>query len=195
MGRLFLLLVLIPLVDIYVLTLINGQIGFLNTLALVIATGLLGAWFVRLEGRRVWHGYTRALAEGRMPEEGFLGGVLLLLGGALLIAPGVLTDLVGIVLLVPWSRRRLARLLQPSLMRRIQRGARGGTIRIVTVGDARVDPLGETFGVFGPSFSREQPPPRHEPMRAEVVGRRVPVKRPPKRAVIDADFEVVDESS
>jgi UPF0716 protein FxsA len=181
-GRLFLLFVLVPLVDIYLLTMIHGHIGFLNTLALVIATGLLGSWLVRLEGRRAFQSYTRALSEGRMPEEGFLSGAMLLLGGALLVSPGVITDLAGLALLVPWSRRRLANLVRPYLMRRIEEGARRGTIRVVTRGAVVTNPMSEPP-------SRGQP----EQIEAEVVGRRVRVERPRERRVIDAEFEVVDE--
>ena len=187
MGRLFLLFVAVALVDIYLLTLIHGHIGFLNTLALVVATGLLGSWLVRLEGRRAWQSYTRALAEGRMPEEGFLSGAMLLLGGALLVSPGVITDVAGLALLLPWSRRWLARLARPYLLRRIEEGARRGTIRIVTRGGFVTPPTGD-----GP-FARE--PARTEPreIEAEVVGRRIRAERPRERRVIDADFEVIDD--
>ena len=175
MGRLFLLFVLVPLVDIYLLTIIHGHLGFFNTLALVIATGLLGSFLVRLEGRRVWQAYTRALSEGRMPEEGFLGGAMLLLGGALLISPGVITDFVGLLLLVPFTRKALANFVRPYLMQKIQAGARRGTIRIVHVGDR-----------FAGSQARAE-------RDVEIVGRRIPAEAPQRREVIDADFEIVDE--
>lgn len=181
MGRLFLLFVFVLLVDIYLLMQIHSHIGFLNTVAFVIATGLIGSWLVRIEGRRAWESYTRALAEARMPEEGFLSGAMLLLGGALLISPGVITDVVGLLLLLPWSRRWLAGALRPYLLRRIERGVQRGTVRIVT-----------NVHVRGPV----RPAPHDAPSRvipAQVVGRHVSVERPRDRRVIDADFEVVDD--
>lgn len=179
MGRLFLLFLLVPFVDLYLLTVIHGLLGFWNTMALVIGTGLVGSWLVRLEGRRAWRAYTQALSEGRMPEEGFLGGAMLLLGGALLISPGVITDAVGLVLLIPFTRKWLAGLLKPYLARRVAEGTRRGTIRIVTMDDP---------------FTRPRPRPEApREISAQVVGRRV---RPtPSRApeIIDADFEVADD--
>lgn len=104
-------LLLVPLfaaVEIALLILVGYAIGIWPTLGLLAVAALVGVFFARAEGLRVWSSYREALAEGRMPEEGILSGLLVLLGGALLLLPGFLSDLAGIALMIPWSRRRVA---------------------------------------------------------------------------------------
>ncbi len=130
MGKLFLLFTALPLLDLWVLLRIGGAIGFWNTVALVVATGLAGAWLAKLEGARVLRGWQRAVAEGRLPDEGVLSGALVLAGGLLLVSPGVITDALGLVLLFPPTRRAVATALRRWLERRIATGR----IRVVSHG-------------------------------------------------------------
>lgn len=132
-GKLFLLFTVLPLVDLYLLLKIGDVIGGLATLALVLVTGALGAMLARAEGVRVLRAFQDAMSRGVMPRDGVLSGALLLLGGALLITPGVLTDLLGLLLLVPVTRRWIATLLAA----RMQRAIELGSIRVV---HARFDP-------------------------------------------------------
>src|SRR5512133_3368082 len=104
MGKLFLLFTALPLLDLWVLLRIGGAIGFWNTIALVVATGLAGAWLAKLEGART-------------PDEGVLSGALVLAGGLLLVSPGVITDALGLVLLFPPTRRVVATALRRWLER------------------------------------------------------------------------------
>lgn len=135
-GKLFLLFTALPLIDLYLLLQIGDAIGGLVTLALVLVTGALGAMLARAEGVRVLRAFQDAMTRGVMPRDGVLSGALLLLGGALLITPGVLTDLLGLLLLVPFTRRRIATLLAARMQRAIERGS----IRVVhTRFDARAD--------------------------------------------------------
>jgi UPF0716 protein FxsA len=110
--RLFLLFTLIPLGELALLIWISTYTGPLFTISLVILTGAMGAWLARHEGLRCWLEVQRQLAEGQLPAEPLLDGLMILVAGALLITPGVVTDLVGFALLVPpirrWVRRRLA---------------------------------------------------------------------------------------
>lgn len=105
MGRLFLLFTLVPVLELYLLMGIGARIGAIQTLALIVVTGVLGAYFAKREGLRVLRSWQEAVSRGQMPEEGVLGGVLVLVGGVLLVTPGVLTDAVGLALLFPVSRR------------------------------------------------------------------------------------------
>ncbi|HUT91587.1 MAG TPA: FxsA family protein [Thermoguttaceae bacterium] len=107
--RLFLLFTLIPLVELALLFWIAQHTGWLFTLSLVIVTGVVGAWLARQEGLRCWLEVQRQLAEGKLPAEPLLDGLMILVAGALLITPGVLTDLVGFALLVPPIRRLVRR--------------------------------------------------------------------------------------
>jgi UPF0716 protein FxsA len=111
-GPLFLLIILVPLSELYLLYEIGKVLGFLPTLALVIGTAFAGYYFAKREGLRVWVEYQRALGAGQTPPDGVLEGLLILLGGVFLIVPGILTDVVGVTLLIPWSRRKIGVLLR-----------------------------------------------------------------------------------
>jgi len=129
MGKLLLLLfTVVPLVELYLLLLLGRLLGFWETVLIVLVTGIVGAWLAKREGLRVFRRWREAIAEGRMPEEGVLGGLLVLVGGVLLVTPGVLTDVVGLLLLFPPTRRLVADRLRRSAERRIQ----DGTVRVVT---------------------------------------------------------------
>lgn len=130
MGKLLLLFTLLPVVDLWVLLRIGRAIGVWPSVALVIATGFAGAALAKAEGRRVLAGWRRAAAEGRLPDEGILSGALVLAGGVLLVSPGVITDVLGLALLFPPSRRAVA----AGVRRWLARKVRSGHVRIVTFG-------------------------------------------------------------
>lgn len=97
----------IPLLELYVLSLVEDRIGLLNTLGLVVATGLVGATVMRSQGAGVWRAARLRLARGEIPAEEILGGMMVLVGGALMITPGIITDAVGLLLMVPPARSLL----------------------------------------------------------------------------------------
>jgi UPF0716 protein FxsA len=121
-GKLFVLFTALPLVDLWVLLQIGRALGFSSTVALVVLTGMAGAWLARAEGFRVLRDWQRAVAEGRLPEEGVLSGALVLAGGLLLVTPGVISDALGLALLFPPSRRLVAAGLRRWLARQIRAG-------------------------------------------------------------------------
>jgi UPF0716 protein FxsA len=129
-GKLFLLFTVVPFVELYLLLLVGRLIGAVPTLALVIVTGFVGAALARSQGLRVIRRWQVALAQGRVPEEGVLEGLLVLVGGVLLVTPGVLTDVLGLLLLLPSTRVVLADWLR----RRIERSVREGTVQVWTWG-------------------------------------------------------------
>jgi UPF0716 protein FxsA len=129
-SKLFVLFTALPLLDLWVLLQIGQVLGFWSTVALVVATGMAGAWLAKAEGFRVLRAWQRAIAEGRLPEEGVLSGALVLAGGLLLVTPGVITDAVGLALLFPPSRRLAA----AGLRRWLERQIRTGRIRVVSGG-------------------------------------------------------------
>lgn len=129
-GKVLLLFAVVPLVELYLLLTIGRLVGFWPTVAIVLVTGTVGAWLARREGLRVMRRWREDLAQGRMPEEGVLSGVLVLVGGVLLITPGVLTDITGLLLLLPPTRRVVARHIRA----RLERAMAAGTIHVVTVG-------------------------------------------------------------
>lgn len=119
---LFVIFVVVPFVDLVLLLRIGSFFGFWPTVALTLGMGALGAWLAKREGLRVWRAWRQALAELRPPEQGIIDGVLVIAGGALLAAPGVITDVVGLTFLVPVTRRLVAGLVRRAVDRKIQRG-------------------------------------------------------------------------
>jgi UPF0716 protein FxsA len=103
--RLLLLCTLIPLVEMTLLLVMADLTGWQWTLALVIFTGVVGAWLARRQGRRCWREAHEALRAGQLPADSMLDGVLILIAGVLLVTPGILTDLTGFALLTPPLRR------------------------------------------------------------------------------------------
>lgn len=99
--RLFLLFTLVPLVELVVLLQIGARIGAAPALALVVGTGLAGAWLARREGSRSWAAVRRELEAGRLPGRELLHALLILIAGVTLITPGIFTDAAGILLLLP----------------------------------------------------------------------------------------------
>lgn len=126
LARLFLLMTIVPVVELYLLIQLGARIGPVPTVALVVFTGLLGATLARREGLKAFRELQESLRMGVPPAEGLLNGALIVLGGVLLITPGVLTDLLGVALLVPPSRRKVARWLRRRLELRLNAAVPGG---------------------------------------------------------------------
>ena len=101
LGRLALLFVVVPLVELFLLIRLGQWVGLLPTLGIVVVTGFLGALLARREGWRAFRRFGAAVARGEVPTDAALDGVSVLIGGAFLPTPGVLTDLVGFGLLLP----------------------------------------------------------------------------------------------
>ncbi|MEN9581899.1 MAG: hypothetical protein RJA70_4908 [Pseudomonadota bacterium] len=101
--------VVVPLAELYLLLWLSGIIGFWPTVGITLVTGVVGGSLAKREGLRVYRQWSQAMNEWRVPEAGLVEAVLVLLGGVLLITPGVLTDVTGVLLLIPPSRRAVAR--------------------------------------------------------------------------------------
>lgn len=124
MGKLILLFTVVPIVELWLLLSIGGVIGFWPTVALALGTAVVGVALAKYEGLRVLASWRASLAEGRIPDEGLTGGLLVLLGAALLVTPGVLTDVAGLTLLIPPVRRRIA----AAVNERLQRGMAAASV-------------------------------------------------------------------
>ena len=101
---LFLLFLVLPLAELYVIIQVGGAIGIGWTLLLLLADSILGTVLLRSQSRTVWRRFNAALAEGRMPHREVLDGALVILGGAFLLTPGFITDVFGVLLLLPPTR-------------------------------------------------------------------------------------------
>jgi len=109
--RLILLFTLVPLAELALLLWLASVTDWRFTLALVVTTGVVGAWLARRQGWRTWRRIQADLAAGRLPADSLLDGLLILVAGAVLITPGVLTDLLGFALLIPACRTALKKYL------------------------------------------------------------------------------------
>jgi UPF0716 protein FxsA len=103
----FLVLIVWPLVELFVIVRVAEAIGLLLTIALLIAAVPFGSWAMRSVGRAVWRRFNAAVAEGRPPGREVVDGALVVLGGGLLIVPGFISDAVGLLLLFPLTRAPL----------------------------------------------------------------------------------------
>jgi len=108
LGWVVLLFLVMPFVELYLLIQIGQRIGFWPTLYIVLGTGLLGGLLARWQGAAAWRELVGALRQGEAPGRGLAAGALFLVGAALLLTPGVLTDAFGFAMMVPPARRALA---------------------------------------------------------------------------------------
>lgn len=118
--RLFLAFTIIPLVELALLIEVGSWLGLGPTIALVLTTGIVGAWLARAEGVRAVRAIQSEAGAGRVPGDELLNGLLILVAGVVLITPGVLTDLAGILLLVRPVRAGIVRRLKVSLGRSLK---------------------------------------------------------------------------
>jgi len=118
--RLILLFTLLPLAELSLLLRIGEWLGAGPTVGLVIATGVVGAWLARREGIRTWGRVQADLAAGKMPGEELLHALLVFIAGVVLVTPGVLTDVAGLLLLVRPAREIVARRVQRRLAGQVQ---------------------------------------------------------------------------
>jgi UPF0716 protein FxsA len=103
--RLIFLFTALPLIEIYLLIKVGNAIGYLATALIVVGTGVVGAMLARREGLSVLRRMREKLREGQMPAEELIDGAILLVSGALLLTPGIVTDVVGLAGLIPLFRR------------------------------------------------------------------------------------------
>ncbi|KAF0807062.1 hypothetical protein A6D6_01061 [Alcanivorax xiamenensis] len=110
-GRLFFVIFAFALLEVLVLAAVADVIGWPVTIILTLATAIIGSWLFRGQGLKTWTRLNQRMQSGEMPGQELVEGLLLLIGGALLITPGFVSDIVGFLMLVPLSRRRLAAML------------------------------------------------------------------------------------
>lgn len=118
--KLFLAFTLIPLAELYLLIKIGTVVGVLNTLALVALTGFAGAYLARMQGMQTMLRVRSQIEQGIMPAEDLIDAVIIFVAGILLLTPGLLTDIAGLLLLYPTSRFYFKRWLRKKFDQLIQ---------------------------------------------------------------------------
>lgn len=130
LARLALLFVVVPLLELILLIQVGQVVGLPATILLVLATGVAGAALARREGLRTLTALQGELARGALPGQSLLDGLAVLVGGAFLLTPGILTDVAGFLLLLPPSRRWV----QSWARKRIEKGLEEGSIKVMASG-------------------------------------------------------------
>jgi UPF0716 protein FxsA len=108
---LVLLFIAVPIAELAVIIQVGQAIGVWWTIGLLIADSILGSWLMRHQGRSAWRRFNETVAAGRVPGREVVDGALVIFGGALLLTPGFLTDILGLILLIPPSRAIVRRIL------------------------------------------------------------------------------------
>ncbi|GAA2012396.1 hypothetical protein GCM10009719_23580 [Nocardioides kribbensis] len=154
--------VALPIVEIYVLIQVGQVIGVGWTVLLLVLDSILGGWLIRREGARAWRAMRATLEAGRMPARELADGGLVVLGGTLMLSPGFVTDVFGILLILPITRPLFRGVLTTLLSRRLVGGVAGGP----------AGPGGFPGGFPGaprPDARRPGPGPQGPVVRGEVV--------------------------
>jgi UPF0716 protein FxsA len=146
------LFIVVPLAELYVILKVGDWLGILPTIGLLAADSVLGSLLLRSQGRAVWRRFTEAMAAGRIPRAEVLDGVLVIFGGAFLITPGFLTDVVGLLLLLPPTRVVARRVVTRRLGKRVAIGVADATERRRAAGGA--------YDVEGSATEYDEPAPR-----------------------------------
>lgn len=121
--KLIVLFTIVPIVELWILIKLSRFIGFGYTLLIVFGTGILGAYLAKKEGRGVLRRIKIEMQEGRMPGDELINGLCVILGGVLLLTPGIFTDVMGFLLVLPVSRETI----KFAIRKRMKRMIDGGT--------------------------------------------------------------------
>lgn len=145
--------VVVPLVEIWAILQVGQLVGPWWTILLLVLDSMVGAWLIKREGGRAWQALRQALQDGRMPAREIADGALILIGGTLMLSPGFVLDVAGILLILPFTRPIARRLLTTVVEKRL--------VAAPTLGG----PLGAAFGTgfgpgpgFGPGHERRPGP-------------------------------------
>ena len=108
-GRLLLLFVFLPMIELYLLIMLGARIGPMPTIGLIVLTGVIGATLARQQGLSTLAKIQNELKQGRAPTHELVEGAMIVVGGLVLLTPGILTDIFGFAMMVPGFRRSLAK--------------------------------------------------------------------------------------
>ena len=144
------LFIIVPIAELYAIYTIGDAIGVIPTLLLLALDSVLGSLLLRSQGRAVWRRFNETMAAGRVPHKELQHGIAVIFGGALLITPGFLTDIVGLLLLLPPTRAVILRFVMRRLARRVE-------ARVVTGGGASRRWEGDVEG-SATEYPQREPP-------------------------------------
>jgi UPF0716 protein FxsA len=186
---LFLLFVAMPFVELALLIYLGQQLGFWSTIAIVIVTAVVGAFVLQRQGLQTMHRISQAMASGEPPIEPVVDGFFLAIAGAFLLTPGVVTDGIGLALLVPPVRRAVARW---GFTRMLEKGS--FTVHTYRTGGGPDSAESDTF-TTGPGPAPGASPGDAPPRPSQGGGPKRPRPRTGPGPVIEGEFEEIDKKS
>ena len=146
MPFLVILFIVVPILELYVIIQVGQWIGVWPTLALLLADAIAGSMLLKHQGRSAWRRFNEALAARRFPGKEVADGVLIVIGGTLLLSPGFITDVFGLLLLIPPTR---------AIARRVLKRFTVGRFTVVGMPGGGRGPFGPPPGGAGPQASRD----------------------------------------
>lgn len=123
-----LLFIAVPVIELWLILQVGSMIGVVPTILLLLADSLLGAWLVKSQGSTVWGRFRGAVDAGRVPANEAVDGFLVIMGGTLLLVPGFMSDIVGILLIAPPTRKLLRGRVLRFVSRRTKATFMGGFV-------------------------------------------------------------------
>ena len=118
-GRMLFLFIFLPMVELYLLIMLGSRIGAMPTIGLIVLTGIIGATLARQQGLSVLSKIQREMASGKPPTQELVEGALIVVGGIVLLTPGIVTDIFGFSLLVPPVRKIVCRSLTRAFSKKV----------------------------------------------------------------------------
>jgi UPF0716 protein FxsA len=150
--------IVVPLAELYVIFKVGEAIGVPLTILLLAVDSVVGSLLLKSQGRAVWRRFSETMAAGRVPHREVLDGVMVIFGGAFLITPGFITDVIGLLLLLPPTRALARRLLIRALGGRFAIGMAGAVTRRRPRAEYDVEgtasPVDDEFGSRTPRLPR-----------------------------------------
>jgi len=120
--KLFILFTLVPVIELWLLMRVGSVIGFFPTIGIVLLTGVVGAWMARIQGLSVISELNTSVAQGKVPGKELVNAVLVFVGGALLLTPGFVTDILGFLMIMPGTRDAISAFLMNYFSKKVQKG-------------------------------------------------------------------------
>lgn len=122
MWKIITFIIVTPIIDLYILIKASQNMGFWTTIFLIVATGIAGYYLARSEGKVVISSINRQLSQGNLPSDDLLTGLSIIIGGVFLVVPGIVTDIIGITMILPGTREFYKNYIKKVLQNKIRRG-------------------------------------------------------------------------
>ncbi|MEC7108016.1 MAG: FxsA family protein [Verrucomicrobiota bacterium] len=122
LNKLLLIFITLPILELAVLLRLDDAIGLFQTIVLIFLTGIIGAWLVRQQGISIIFKIKKEISDGNMPAKEMIDGVMVLIAGAVLVTPGLITDIFGFLLLIPYTRNFIRKWIRHRIEKYVNSG-------------------------------------------------------------------------